>query len=235
MPRYFDLEITWVCKATDRIVRCAARRKDGELLAPKAGQFYIMHFEHDEKRTSRSYSIAHPVDGPSDSIELCIALVPNGIGSQIVSQWDVGSLFRATGPHGRFFLREEERDLVLIATGTGIAPFHSMYHEIVERLEEGASVDVVHGVYTPDECLYAESFEALEQKYATFCYHRCVSDVDVEAPYTRGWVQAVLESSPQLLTRTALICGNPDMVEAVKTWLLEQGVDRSLVRTEAYT
>lgn len=79
----------------------------------------------------RSYSIANAprADG---LLELLIKRYPGG---QLSSYWferaQPGDLLRLEGPFGTFFLRDEApRDMVFLATGTGIAPVKAILEEL---------------------------------------------------------------------------------------------------------
>src|SRR6185312_4141785 len=97
----------------------------------KPGQFVTLDLPIHEQRNKRwrSYSIASMPDG-SNTIELVIVYVEGGLASKyIFTEIKEGSTFTLRGPQGVFVLPETiEKNLYLICTGTGIAPFRSMLH-----------------------------------------------------------------------------------------------------------
>jgi NAD(P)H-flavin reductase len=99
----------------------------------KPGQFVTLDLPIDTRPTRRyrSYSIASWPDG-SNVFELLIVLNKTGAGTQyIFNEVQVGTELKFRGPLGVFVLPEElNKDLILICTGTGIAPFRSMLHHI---------------------------------------------------------------------------------------------------------
>ncbi|MFN0016360.1 MAG: ferredoxin--NADP reductase, partial [Saprospiraceae bacterium] len=92
----------------------------------RAGQFITFDLPVGEKRLQRwrSYSIASAPDDDSSLLELCIVRAPNGLAtSYLFDDVQVGSTLRWKGPEGTFCLPEKiEKDVVLICTGTGVAP-----------------------------------------------------------------------------------------------------------------
>jgi CDP-4-dehydro-6-deoxyglucose reductase len=75
----------------------------------------------------RSYSVAN-APKTDNTLELHIRAVENGAMSHYwFSRAKVNDLLRLHGPQGTFFLRSiSQRDLVFLATGTGIAPIKAM-------------------------------------------------------------------------------------------------------------
>ena len=71
-------------------------------------------------------------------IELHIKKVING---ELSDYWfkdaKPDDLLRLRGPYGTFFLRESKKDIIFLATGTGIAPVKSM----LDNLEKSKNID----------------------------------------------------------------------------------------------
>ncbi len=241
MGRYFDAKITEVWRVTPYVVGLNIERMDGEPFKVMPGQFLMMHFDHSGEKMNRSYSISNPVplDRMCQSLELCIALVDGGVGSAIVDAADVGTTWNLSGPHGRFVLRGElPKHINLIATGTGIAPYRSMLTQIESYLEEGHVVRLVMGARDMDGFLFDDEFLALEESNDGFEYYRCGSRVSDPVQLSRerdfiGRVQAAVDTFD---TEDSIfyLCGNEHMVDQLKESLQERGVERKLVRTEAY-
>ncbi len=243
MGRYYEVEVTHIEMLSSHARRVDIRRVDGEAFAFRAGQFLMMWFEHKGKRQNRSYSVAGPlVPGEvAETLELSIALVDGGLGSAIVADWVVGSTFTASGPHGRFVVRDDDtQSLVLVGTGTGIAPYRSMIPQLTAVLQAGRHVDLVFGARDEEQFLYGSEWSALDEQFEHFTYWRCADEAKDPAAWTAaggvaGRVQVALD---QIEDRTAeavfYLCGNPMMVEDVKERLQARGIERARIRTEAY-
>jgi CDP-4-dehydro-6-deoxyglucose reductase, E3 len=116
------------------------RRLDLRLIEPKTiafkpGQFisFEMPDPHTGRLLTRAYSIASQ---PSRSgvITLLFNLVSGGPGSGFLFHLKAGEKIQFKGPAGHFYLREDpERELLFVASGTGIAPIRSMLLANAER------------------------------------------------------------------------------------------------------
>ena len=116
------------------------RRLDLRLIEPKAidfrpGQFvsFEMPDPHTGRLLTRAYSI---VSQPSRSgmITLLFNLVSGGPGSGFLFHLTAGEKIQFKGPAGHFYLRDDpERELLFVASGTGIAPIRSMLLANAER------------------------------------------------------------------------------------------------------
>ena len=81
----------------------------------------------------RYYSLASPPSQPNRLV-LLLSVADQGPGSSYMFNRKVGEEIQFLGPKGSFCLREDEnRDILFVATGTGIAPFRSMLHDLFER------------------------------------------------------------------------------------------------------
>lgn len=107
----------------------------------KAGQFVSFEVpkEGHPRPVTRPYSIASP-PSQRDRLLLILNLVKDGPGSNYLFSMREGSRTEFKGPAGAFYLRDDqERGLLFVATGTGIAPLRSM---ILAQLERASSQSV---------------------------------------------------------------------------------------------
>ena len=88
------------------------------------GQFVSLSTVIDDKKVTRAYSIASPPQG--NLFELCLNRVIEGKLSPHLFDMQVGDTIEIQGPLGYFVLRHPASESVMVATGTGIAPFRAM-------------------------------------------------------------------------------------------------------------
>src|SRR6266852_8107965 len=86
----------------------------------------------DGEEITRAYSIASP-PGKDNRLALCLNRVQDGFMSNFLCDMKVGEEISCQGPFGDFILRPPLHDTVFIATGTGVAPFRSMLHWLLEE------------------------------------------------------------------------------------------------------
>src|SRR5579884_1380889 len=102
-----------------------------EKLDFKPGQFVSFTEVLHDKKVTRAYSIASPPDG--NRFELCLNRVQEGMFSPWLFAMKPGDEVEMKGPLGYFVVRNPGRDVIFVATGTGIAPFRSMLKAHVGR------------------------------------------------------------------------------------------------------
>lgn len=206
----------------------------------KPGQFVTMDLPIHEKRLMRwkSYSIASVPDG-TNNIELCIAKVENGLASTYL--FDVlkpGDEVKLKGPDGIFVLPEDaaNREMIFICTGTGVAPFRSMIHQLYQHPGVNPSrVSLIFGTRQSSGLLYRDEFEKLAQEHPAFQYIPVLSR-DPEWTGAQGYVHQVYTDRFSGYASDSLfyLCGWRNMIDEAKARLLELGVPHHQIIEEIY-
>lgn len=137
----------------------------------KPGQFVTLDLPIHEKKNKRwrSYSIASEPDG-TNIIELVIVLLEGGAGTTFLfNEVTEGSELLLRGPQGVFVLPETlDRDIFLICTGTGVAPFRSMVHHINRYNIPHKNLYLIFGCRKVNDCLYGQELKNLERDLEQF-------------------------------------------------------------------
>ena len=102
--------------------------------------------------------------------ELCLNRVQDGFFSPFLFDLQPGDTVDMKGPYGYFTWRQPVSDSILVATGTGIAPFRGMMHGYLAGGGE-REITLVYGVRYEPSLLYREEFERLAKLTRTsdFC------------------------------------------------------------------
>ncbi len=205
----------------------------------KAGQFITMDLPIGERRNQRwrSYSIANAPDG-SNVMELCIVHLDNGLASgYLFNEAKVGTTIKFKGPDGAFTLPDSlGNELVLVCTGTGVAPFRSMIWDVFHKKIPNRGIHLIFGTRTSDGILYQQEFEELAQKMRGFRYSVALSREESEAHH-HGYVHDIYlknyeEKGPDV---TFYLCGWTKMVdEAVDNLIVKMGYGKERVKYELY-
>jgi ferredoxin-NADP reductase len=234
------LIVQWTKRITPMIQHLGFVPEDKQPIPFKAGQFITLNIEGPAKILHRSYSIANaPGD---DTLELACAYVEGGVATKLLFGLHPGDLVSASGPFGLFTLKEERPvRYVLIATGTGVAPYRSMLKDIQERFENAhpeLNVALVLGVRNQTELLFGEEFAQFEKQQSRFKFYACYSQSLLENPLSFerfGRVQVVFnELSLNPENDIIYLCGNPNMIDENFALLTEMGFDKKAVRREKY-
>ncbi|MBK8611412.1 MAG: oxidoreductase [Chitinophagaceae bacterium] len=200
------------------------------------GQFVTLDLPIHEKANKRwrSYSIASWPDG-TNVFELIIVLDKIGVGTHyIFNELKIGSEFPFRGAQGVFTLKEPpDKDLFLICTGTGIAPFRSMVHHIKNKNIPHKQITLIFGCRTRDTILYFEEMKKLEASMEGFAYMPTLSRETWEG--ATGYVHLVYEElCKDKKPATFYLCGWRGMVDEAKQRILDMGYDKKDIHVELY-
>lgn len=200
------------------------------------GQFVTFDLPIHEKANKRlrSYSIASWPDG-TNIFELIIVLDLKGAGTNyLFEEVNVGSELRFRGAQGVFTLKEPlDKDLFLICTGTGIAPFRSMIHHIKNHHIPHKNIYLIFGCRTKNTLLYFEEMKNLAASVEGFKYIPVLSREQWEGH--TGYVHAVYEElCIERKPANFLLCGWRGMIDEAKKRILDMGYDSKDIHLEIY-
>ncbi|WP_235298638.1 ferredoxin--NADP reductase [Portibacter marinus] len=203
----------------------------------KAGQFVTLDLPIAEKRLKRwrSYSIANEPNG-TNIFELCIVHLKGGLGSgYMFEEVTVGCKLRFKGPSGAFYLPKKlTHDLVMVCTGTGVAPFRSMIKDLVAKDIDLPQIHLIFGARYEQDILYREEFEALTSDFLALTYDVCLSR-DEEWDGFQGYVHQVYMERNYSEGTKFYLCGWSQMIdEAVENLLVHKKVDKKNIIYELY-
>lgn len=210
---------------------------EGGLFDFLAGQFVSMTLVHDGNEHTRAYSLASAPRADA-GFDLCLNRVAGGLISNYLCDLDPGAVIDFTGPHGFFVLRQPiERDLVFLATGTGIAPIRGMLEALfAPGAAPGHEAWLLFGVRYPETVLYREEFERLAAREPRFHFVPTLSRAGPEWTGARGHVQEQLrERFAGRRDIDAYVCGLKAMVDDVRKILKEEfGLERRQIHYEKF-
>jgi ferredoxin-NADP reductase len=196
------------------------------------GQFMSFTAMIGEDEITRAYSIASPPSG--NRFALCLNEVDGGHFSPHLFSMQPGQELACSGPYGSFIFRRPLNDSILVATGTGIAPFRSM---MLERLphEPDRRFTLIFGVRYARSLLYREEWETLARQHPNFTFHPTITRPEEDWPGATGRVQShLLQALEERPDADIYICGLKEMVNDVRALLKEKGVDRRRIIYERY-
>ncbi len=213
-------------------------RQDGEPLRYIPGQFITLHLPWEEMILRRSYSVATVPEGPhgAHQIELAMTMVEGGRATGVLNGLRPGAQIEATGPFGRFILRDDEPSrYLMVATGTGVSPYRAMLPQLRKRLAHGGwQARVMLGVRNSDELLFAADFCRMAKQTPNFTFAPSYSR-DKESGVHSGYVQEQLKQLALHPERDIIyLCGNPGMIDDAVACLKEVGFTNRRIRREKY-
>ncbi len=183
----------------------------------------------------RSYSVAN-APRADKLIELHIREVPDGAMSRYWFQHaKANDLLRLRGPLGTFFLRGQTgKDLVLLATGTGIAPVKAILEGLSTHSAEAQprSVTVYWGGRHREDLYWQPGgFDSL----SAFRFVPVLSRATDGWTGERGHVQDVmLRQHPDLADTLVYACGSDAMIHGAQAKLLAAGLPERQFHSDAF-
>jgi propane monooxygenase reductase subunit len=183
----------------------------------------------------RSFSMANL---PGEKLEFMIKVYPDGKFSSLLSDGAIkeGQELEVTGPFGVFTLRKNERPLLFIGGGAGMAPILALIRSLAEQ---GSTREMVYyyGARGPKDLFHLDELAELEQRLENFRFVPALSECDEdEWEGEQGLITDVVERCEGELGEVdAYLCGPPPMVEAAITLLDAKGVPESQVHYDKFT
>lgn len=242
VPQWQKGIVTRIEQATPNTRRYWIKLPEAERFDFIPGQFVTLDLPIHEQKNKRwrSYSIASMPDG-NNVIELVIVYLDGGLGTTyIFDEWKEGTELTLRGPQGVFTLPQQlDHEMVLICTGTGIAPFRSMLHYINTHNIAHNGLHLVFGTRTKQDLLYAEEMKKLEEAIEGFKFHPTLSRESWEGhPWDghTGYVHPVYENIIEKGSKPAhfMLCGWKVMIDDAKQRLLDMGYDKKAIHLELY-
>jgi NAD(P)H-flavin reductase len=162
--------------------------------------------------------------------------------SNFLCDREIDETARFHGPHGLFVLKPEVEDVILVATGTGVAPFRSMVQQLFgldgsgQHRQSERRVWLVYGTRYPEDVYYQQEFEELAATQPNFHYIATLSRPPESWAGARGYVQEhVRQIVGERKDMHVYICGLNEMVSSVRTLLIEEcGWEKKRVIYERY-
>ena len=211
----------------------------------EAGQYTVLGLYGKEKRSPNSTPEAVPVEDDEliqrpysiasartelKQLEFYISQVKSGQLTPRLFNLEPGDrLYVSHRIVGVFTLADtpREKDIVMIATGTGIAPYISFLRSYLMSRPESTMV-VIQGAAKQWDLGYYSELSFLDQSFKNFIYLPTLTDADPTWAGYQLWIEEMLDQD--VLEKEAgininperthfFLCGNPKMVDNVSSWL----------------
>ncbi|MEZ9753810.1 FAD-binding oxidoreductase [Vibrio cyclitrophicus] len=186
------------------------------------------------KGIKRSYSIANAKLATKE-IELHIRKVSDGkMSDALFGQVKENQLMRMEGPKGTFFVKDNTKPLVLIATGTGIAPVKAIVEELIEK-QDSRDVHIYWGMQYQNE-LYCEALIDLVERHQNIKFTAALSREESEGDFYKGYVQdAVMRDFKSLIGIEVYACGSVSMINQAKGLFINNQLPSESFFSDAFT
>lgn len=229
----FTARVSRVRQLTDSV-----RQIELTPLAPRrihfqAGQFVSFEIERPGRPVpaTRPYSIASAPER-EEAIDLVLNRVPGGPGSEYLFGLREGDTTEFTGPVGSFVVRDSARDLLLVATGTGIAPIRSMLLSLAAR-SSARGITLFWGLRSERDLYYQDELADLAARLPGLSVTTTLSRPEGAWRGAVGRVTPLVERDITTVDNLdVFLCGNGAMIRDVRDVLRKKGL--CPIHTEQY-
>ena len=190
----------------------------------------------------RSYSLAN-LPASDQGLELHVRVLPQGKMSHwLTADCGAGEMLEISTAHGHciYTAGEPQQPLLLVATGTGLAPIVGILRAALAQGHSGP-VRLYHGVREAADLYLHKTLQALAGEYANLHYYGCVSGADTAGIEPGQDTQPgraadlAFQHQPDLKGSRVYLCGSPKMVKQVRTRAYLAGASMADILVDAFT
>lgn len=190
-----------------------------------------------EDGLARSYSIAS-LPGHDPTLELHVRVLPDGRMSRwLADEARPGDRVTLRGPSGNCFYTSgrADQELVLVGTGTGLAPLYGILRDAHSRDHTGP-ITLFHGALSPRGLYLVEQLREWERRLPGFRYVPCCLEGEEGHPGVAvGPLDRVVSGHfPKLDGRRVFLCGDPKMVNAMRKAAFLAGAGWKEIAADAF-
>lgn len=222
-------KISVIEKLTDDVIKLVLRFPPNSNFKFNSGQYVNII----KGSLTRSYSIANSSDH-KNQLEFFIKKYTNGLMSEyFFKEAKINDLLRLEGPIGTFFLRDSNyKNIVFLATGTGIAPIKSILEGLDKSHEQhqNKKMWVIVGARYQEDLFWEPNFKNLNIKYIPVL-SRKVNDWNG----AQGYVQDItLKQQIDLENTQVYACGSNDMINSAKELFFKNNLKENNFFSDAF-
>jgi ferredoxin-NADP reductase/ferredoxin len=181
----------------------------------RPGQF--IHIYHPDGLI-RSYSLSS-VPALDTALEIHVKRIPDGrVSGWLCDTVAPGDTLQIAGPFGNCFYlpSPEPRNLLLIGTGTGLAPLRGIIRDALDQNHDG-EIHLFHGGLTEEGLYMGDELNELARQHPQFDYTPCVLHRSAGSTVEQGRVDDIAFAAwPKLTQWQVYLCGDPDLVNKAK-------------------
>ncbi len=203
---------------------------------PKPGQYVMFQLA---PGLNRAYSLASYT---TDTFTLIIKRIPEGRGSPIICDAEVGSIFHGIISIWHFILRDTPTGKCFIGTGTGFAPVYCQMLASAKKNMKPSHVAFVFGVRNLTDSFYQTEIAELGKNFDSFQYIQYFSResgfwINHQSPITNqlsGYVTDWITQENISQYGEYYLCGSPAMVKSARERLEALGIAKENIFFEQF-
>lgn len=227
--KQYDYTIEFMKDVTDTIKHVRFALPPGREINFKPGQYiqiYVPPYDGNDEEIYRAYSLA---SAPSDNkaIELYVGYIPNGISTTYIHKiLKMTDKVTIVGPFGHFYYQHSDREMIMVAGGTGLAPIMSillyMHENKIDR-----KCTFFFGARSAKDLFMMDRLRQMEKDMPNFTLIPALTSAAPEDNWTgdTGFINNVVAKYiSDASDKEAYMCGSPVMINATSETLKTLGM-----------
>jgi CDP-4-dehydro-6-deoxyglucose reductase len=233
--QFRTVTVQFIDELSAQVIRLGLQHSDGAAHRYKEGQYLSLMLPDG---TVRSYSYAS-ADNKEGRFELHIRIHAKGrFSQQLRKEMKPGDVIRALGPFGDCIWHQadpSDRTVLMLATGTGIAPLKAMLDALLQAGRR-PRLSLYWGGATEDDIYLMQYFRQLEATYSGIRFIPVLSAPSEMWNGQRGFVQDIARlDHPDLSAARVYACGSPAMVDSARFVFIQKcGLDPAAFLADAF-
>ena len=226
-------------KLSHDVMRVKLQLPANDVVQYHAGQYVEFLLRDGARRAYSMGNAPHTLDAAAPMIELHIRHTPGGkFTDHVFGAMKEKEILRIEGPYGSFYLRESEKPIVMLASGTGFAPIKALIEHM--QFKNITRPTVLYWGGRRSEDLYLDAW--VKERMAempNLSYVPVVSDALPEDGWSgrTGFVhQAVVNDFASLSGHQVYACGAPIVVDsALRDFVAQRGLPPEEFYADSFT
>ena len=228
-PEHMTFKVTDIREAspTSRVFRFESA--DGHIPVFQSGQYVNFRLKIGESVLSRPYTISsapYEARGEHPFFEITVRRnVPYLVPDYLFENVKVGDELQGALPFGFFYWEplRDSKEIVALAGGSGITPFHSMAKEIMNGKMKGCKLTILYGSVKANDIVLKDELDAIEKACPDVKVIHVLSD-EPDWQGEKGFITREIIEKYSTPDCTYMFCGPLPMFRFVKKALDEMGI-----------
>lgn len=216
--------VSQINKLSDDVIELKVKVNSAKPFQYHAGQYVTLWRDN---LLGRSYSLAS-LPKEDGTLSFHIKLIPDGeFSSWVHNNLSVADTLFVQGPAGDCFYTpgNPEQNLLLVGTGTGLAPLYGIIHDALQQGHSG-EIHLFHGGLNPAGLYLTKELLKLEQEHNNIKYHPCVlnSEANMASTIIEGDITKItLDIIPKPSGWKVFLCGDEELVKKLRKQIFLAG------------
>ena len=226
-------------KLSHDVMRVKLQLPANDVVQYHAGQYVEFLLRDGARRAYSMGNAPHTLDAAAPMIELHIRHTPGGkFTDHVFGAMKEKEILRIEGPYGSFYLRESDKPIIMVASGTGFAPIKALIEHMQFKNIKRPTTLYWGGRRPADVYLDAWVKERCAEM-PNLTYVPVVSDAQPEDAWTgrTGFVhRAVLDDLADMSGYQVYACGAPIVVDsAQRDFVAQRGLPAEEFYADSFT